>query len=142
MEIEKNANSLFTRRRGRVILNINSLGEQGCRSNKITFLPLQCGLGSNPNVDAICGLSLLLVLSLAPRGFYLGTPVFPSPQNPTHPNSNSIWNARTRFSNNSNNYNLQCTIYNFFFPCFDGGQVGVPNQSCAIFSFKHFLLFQ
>ena len=38
---------------------------------------------------------LLLVLSLAPRGFSPGTPVFPSPQKPTLPNSNSIWNART-----------------------------------------------
>ena len=49
----------------------------------------QCGLGSNPGVDAICGLSLLLVLSFAPRGFSPGTPVFPSPQKPTFPNSNS-----------------------------------------------------
>ena len=39
----------------------------------------QCGPGSNPGVDAICGLSLLLVLPLAPRGFSPGTPVFPSP---------------------------------------------------------------
>jgi len=39
----------------------------------------QCGPGSNPGVDAICGLSLFLVLSLAPRGFSPGTPVFPSP---------------------------------------------------------------
>ena len=39
----------------------------------------QCGLGSNASVNTICGLSLLLVLSLAPRGFPLGTPVFPSP---------------------------------------------------------------
>ena len=39
----------------------------------------QCGPGSNPGVDAISGLSLLLVLSLAPRGFSPGTPVFPSP---------------------------------------------------------------
>ena len=31
----------------------------------------------NPGIDAICGLSLLLVLSLAPRGFSPGTPVFP-----------------------------------------------------------------
>ena len=37
----------------------------------------QCGPGSNPGVDAICGLSLLLVLSLAPSGFSPGTPVFP-----------------------------------------------------------------
>ena len=40
---------------------------------------LQCGPGSNPGVDVICGLSLLLVLSLAPRGFSPGTSVFPSP---------------------------------------------------------------
>ena len=53
----------------------------------------QCGPGSTPGVDAICGLSLLLVLSLAPRGTP-GTPVFPSPQKPTLPNCNSIWNAR------------------------------------------------
>ena len=45
----------------------------------------QCGPGSNPGVDTICGLSLLLVLSLAPRGFSPGTPVFPSPQKPTFP---------------------------------------------------------
>ena len=49
----------------------------------------QCGPGSNPRVDAICGLSLLLVLSFAPRGFSPGTSVFPSPQKPTFPNSNS-----------------------------------------------------
>ena len=52
----------------------------------------QCGPGSNPGVDAICGLSLLLVLSLAPRGFSPGTLVFPSPQKPTFPNSNSTRN--------------------------------------------------
>ena len=52
----------------------------------------QCGLGSNPGVDAICGLSLLLVLSFAPRGFSPGTPVFPSHQKPTVPNSNSAGN--------------------------------------------------
>ena len=52
------------------------------------FASHQCGPGSNPGVDAICGLSLLLVLSLAPRGFSPGTPVFPSSQKPTFPNSN------------------------------------------------------
>ena len=52
----------------------------------------QCGPGSNPRVDAICGLSLLLVLSLAPRGFSPGTPVFPSLQKPTFSNSNSTRN--------------------------------------------------
>ena len=54
----------------------------------------QCGPGSIPGLGAICGLSLLLVLILAPRGFSPGTPVFPSPQKPTFPNSTSIWNPR------------------------------------------------
>ena len=54
--------------------------------------PHQCGPGSNPGVDAICGLSLLLVLSFAPTGFCPGTPVFPSLQKPTFPNSNSTRN--------------------------------------------------
>ena len=48
--------------------------------------------GSNPGVDAICGLSLWLVLSFAPRGFSPGSPDFPSPQNPTFRNSNSTGN--------------------------------------------------
>ena len=52
----------------------------------------QCGPGSNLSVEAICGLSLLLVISLGPRGFSLGTPVFPSPHKPTFPNSNSTRN--------------------------------------------------
>ena len=34
---------------------------------------------SIPGPGVICGLSLLLVLSFAPRGFSPGTPVFPSP---------------------------------------------------------------
>ena len=46
----------------------------------------------NPGVDAICGLSLLLVLSFAPRGFSPGTPVFPSTLKPTFLNSNSTRN--------------------------------------------------
>ena len=76
----------------------------------------QCGLGSNPNVDAICGLSLLLVLSLTPRGFSPGTLVFPSPQKPTLSNSNLIWNAWTRL--NEFIWTLKCfvgkkAIYNF-----------------------------
>ena len=37
----------------------------------------QCGPGSNPGVEAICGLSSLLVLSFAPRGFSPRTPVYP-----------------------------------------------------------------
>ena len=38
----------------------------------------QCGPGSTPGPGIICGLSLVLVLFLAPRGFSAGTPVFPS----------------------------------------------------------------
>ena len=53
---------------------------------------LQCGPGSNRGVDAICGLSLLLVLSLSLRGFSPGTPVFPTPQKPIFPNSYSTKN--------------------------------------------------
>ena len=51
----------------------------------------QCGPGSIPGLGFICVLSLLLVLILAPRGFSLGTPVFPSLQKPTFLNSNLIW---------------------------------------------------
>ena len=49
----------------------------------------QCG--SIPGPGVICGLSLLLVLYSAPRGFPPGTPVFPSHQKPVLLNSNSIW---------------------------------------------------
>ena len=49
----------------------------------------QCVTGSIPRPGVICRLSLLLVLFLAPRGFSPGTPG--SPQEPTFPNSNSIW---------------------------------------------------
>ena len=41
---------------------------------------------------------LLLVLSLAPRGLSPGTPVFPSPEEPTLRNFNSMWNAGTSFN--------------------------------------------
>ena len=51
----------------------------------------QCGSGSIPGLDIICGLSLLLVVYSAPRGFSLGTPVFPYPQKPTL--VNSIWSG-------------------------------------------------
>ena len=42
----------------------------------------QCGPGSIPGLGVIRGLSLLVLYSV-PRGFSPGTPVFPSPQNPT-----------------------------------------------------------
>ena len=48
----------------------------------------QCGPRSIPGLGVKCGLSLLLVLVLAPRGFSPVTPVFPSPQKPTFSNFN------------------------------------------------------
>ena len=51
-----------------------------------------CGPGSNRGVDAMCELSLLLVLSLSLRGFSPGTLVFPTPQKAIFPNSNSTKN--------------------------------------------------
>ena len=67
---------------------------QGSKSGTVVraLVSHQCGPGSTPGVDVICGLSLLLVLSLAPRGFSPGTPVFSFPQKPTFPNSNSTRN--------------------------------------------------
>ena len=56
----------------------NIMGKKGGAVVR-ALAPHQCGPGLNPGVDAICGLSLLLVLSLAPRGFSPGTLVFPSP---------------------------------------------------------------
>ena len=72
----------------------SSLCVWGARDGPVvrTLLSHQCGLSSIPAVDAIFGLGLLLFLSFAPRGFSPGTPVFPSPQKPTFPNSNSTRN--------------------------------------------------
>ena len=54
-------------------------GEGGSKGGAVVraLASHQCGPGSNPGFDAICGLSLLLVLSLPPRGFSPGTPVSP-----------------------------------------------------------------
>ena len=41
----------------------------------------QCDPGLIPGPGVICGLSLLLILYSALRGFSPGTPVYPSPQN-------------------------------------------------------------
>ena len=62
----------------------------------------QYGLGSNPAGNAIYGVSLLLVLALATRGFSLGISVFSvfsSPQEPIVSKSNSIRNDRRRTAN-------------------------------------------
>ena len=56
--------------------------------------PPQCGPGLNPGIKAIRGLSLLLVLPFALRGFCLSTLLLPFPQKPKLPKSNSISNAQ------------------------------------------------
>ena len=71
--------------------NLFVSGSKGWRRSESTRL-LPMWPGSNPCFDAICGLSLLLVLAFAPRGFSPGTPVFPSPQKPAFANSNSTRN--------------------------------------------------
>ena len=63
----------------------------GVHTNPHTLASHQCGPGSIPGLGVICRLSLLLVVVLAPKGLSPGTPVFPTPQKPTFPNSNSIW---------------------------------------------------
>ena len=99
-------------------VGVKNLGEQWMRSGESAHLPKhQCAPGLTPGVNAICRLSLLLVLSLALKGSSLGTPVFPSPQKPTLPNSNSIWNARTRlnvFIWTTRYFMGKQAIYNFF----------------------------
>ena len=69
------------------------LGSKGWRSGESARLSLMWPRPvSNLGVDTICRLSLLLVLSFALSGFSLSTPVFPSPQKPAFPNSNSTRN--------------------------------------------------
>ena len=77
---------------GRVVYQTSyELLEQEWRSCESVLLPPMCpGLYLNPGPGVICGLSLLLVRYAAPRGFSLGTPVFPSPQKSTFQNSRSI----------------------------------------------------
>ena len=75
----------------RTNLNIHSSNnQQEWRSGESTRLPPMWPCFDS-GLAVICGLSLLLVLVLAPRGFSPGTRVFPSPQKPTFPNYNLIW---------------------------------------------------
>ena len=64
----------------------NSMRDQyvgGSKSGAVvrTLASHQCGPGSNPGVDTICGLSLLLVLSFTPSGFSPAGLVFPLVKN-------------------------------------------------------------
>ena len=57
------------------------VGEQGWLEVVRLQVSHLCDPGSNPGVDAVRGLSLLLVLSFDSGGFSPGTPVFPCPRN-------------------------------------------------------------
>ena len=69
-----------------------------------------CGPGSNPGVDAICGLSLLLVLPLAPRGFSPGTTFFRPLLKNQHVSTSSY--ELKLVLRGLSNYNLQFYKYN------------------------------
>ena len=87
----------------KLILKVNRDGElvigQEVRDGAVVraLASYQCVPGSIPGPGGVCGLSLLLILLLASRGFSPGIPVFPSPQKPTFPNSNSIWNCQALY---------------------------------------------
>ena len=71
-----------------------SLGGQGWRSGESARLPpMWPGFDSRTQRHMCCRQSVVGSF-LAPRGFSPGSPVFPSPQEPTFPNSKSIWNTR------------------------------------------------
>ena len=71
-------------------------GSKGWRSSESTRLPMWPGCKSRRRrhmwVEFVVG---SLIFS---ERFFSGNPDFPSPQKPTIPNSNSIWNARTRLN--------------------------------------------
>ena len=67
------------------------IGEQGWRSGESARLPPMCpGFDSRTWGHMWVEFVVGLVLYSDPRGFSPGSPVFPSPQKPTFPNSNSI----------------------------------------------------
>ena len=73
-----------------------NVGEQGRRVRGLA--PHQCVTSLIPRSGIICGLSLLLILYSAPRGFSPGSPVFPSLQKPTLQNSHNKSLEYTGFS--------------------------------------------
>ena len=68
-----------------LLSNMLLRGEQEWRSGESTCLPPECDPGPSPGLHARCGLSLLLVVILAPRDFSPGTLVFPLLKNPHDP---------------------------------------------------------
>ena len=75
----------------------------------------QCGPGSILGLGVVCGLSLLLVFVLAPRGFSPGTSFLPSPQTPTFLNSNSIWRETPISALRWIHWHLNKVIYFIYF---------------------------
>ena len=67
--------------------------EQGWHSGESTQLPPMWP-SSNPSIDAICGLILLLVFSLCSERCFSGYSCFSLSLQTSLPNSNSIWNAQ------------------------------------------------
>ena len=65
-----------------LVNELNTLLKLGSKGDAVmrALASHQCGPGSNPGVDAIFGLSLLMVLSFTTSGLSPGNPVFPSPQ--------------------------------------------------------------
>ena len=65
-----------------LVKELNTLLKLGNKADAVmrALTSHQYGPSSNPSVDAIFGLSSLLVLSFAPSGLSPGNPVFPSPQ--------------------------------------------------------------
>ena len=73
----------FTRMVNTVVGGRGGGGKGGTVMRALAFH--QCGPDSNPGVDAIGGLSLLLVLSFTSRRISPGTPVSPPPPPPPPP---------------------------------------------------------
>ena len=67
------------------------LGGAGMAQWLSICLPTQAGFDSRTRRH----MWVEFVVGSRPRGFSPVTPVFPSPQKPAFPNSNSIWNPRT-----------------------------------------------
>ena len=85
-----------------LFLLLKFAGEQGWLEVVRLQVSHLCDPGSNPGVDAVRGLSLLLVLFFDPGGFSPGTPVFPCPRNqhfqiPIRPGTLCAWVNKLKF---------------------------------------------
>ena len=89
----KNLKLKFWTNLHKISVLVSSVWEQGWCSGESTRLPPMWPGFKSRRQRHMWVLSLLLVLSLAPRGFSPGTPAFPCPsQKPTFSNSNSTRN--------------------------------------------------